>query len=130
MRERERGLACLMGAEDGGEGVQLHPSSEERLAPLVPYERDVDGAVASDVAVVEREVGQAATEQARDAALDAIVVLPADHLVPFPHQHRPPRAFQEPRPHEEHQPVVFVSPASHSLTNSLLIFAHSSGYLL
>jgi hypothetical protein len=97
-----------VGAEDNSEGVDLHPAQEELLATAVTQEGQVHGAVAAGVAVVEREAREAAAEQPDHAALDAVVRLPAHHLVALPEQHRPPGALTEPRTHEEHQPVLII----------------------
>ena len=88
---RYRRIEALVGAEDRGEGVELHPAHEQlrrardhRDAAAVDVE--LRRHVAAGVAVVEAEAGDAAGEEADHRGLDAVVLVPGLHLVAEPEE--------------------------------------------
>ena len=67
------------------------------------HEREVHCTIASNVTVVEGITTQSTCQQSGDCALDAIVSLPAHHLVPSPKQRGPSRTPPVACPHEKYQ---------------------------
>ena len=103
---RDRRVEPLVGAEDRGERVELHPAHQElRRArdhrDLPPVHAHLDRHVAAGVAVEQAEPRHPARKQPDHRGLDPVVLVPALHLVAEPEQRGDARAPGEARAVEE-----------------------------
>ena len=75
------GNVTLVGAEDGRKGAEFDPAQQELLGAMILEQGVVYGGVTADIRVLEAIARETAGEQARDGALDAVVLVPVNHLV-------------------------------------------------
>src|SRR5215211_980276 len=80
------GYVAFVGAEHGRKGAEFYPAQEEFFGAMVLEHGIVYGGVAADVRMFEAVAREPAGEQARHGALDAVVFVPVDELVPGPEQ--------------------------------------------